>query len=288
MDESTEVPAIAMPDVEQANQYLDMLIEMAIGYGPRLALAVFTLIVGLWVISAICSGIRAGFEKSGMELSLRSFLNSLISIGLKVLLVISVASMVGIETTSFIAVLGAAGLAVGLALQGSLANFAGGVLILIFRPYKVGDFIDAAGVAGVVKRIEIFSTVLTTGDNKTIIIPNGAVSNGAITNFSTQETRRVDIVFGIGYDDDLKKAKQVLTDLINADERILKDPEPMIVVSNLGDSCVDITTRSWVNSADYWGVYFDLVENGKLAFDENGISIPFPQTDVHLYQEKAD
>lgn len=275
---------IEVPSVEQANEYADMLMEMALAYGPGLALALVTLFVGLWIIGAICRGVNAGFERSGMEVTLRSFLNSMISIGLKVLLVISVASMVGIETTSFIAVLGAAGLAVGLALQGSLANFAGGVLILIFRPYKVGDVINAAGVTGSVNRIEIFSTILTTPDNKTIIVPNGAVSNGAITNFSTQDTRRVDIVFGIGYDDDLKKGKQILADLINADDRILKDPEPQIVISNLGDSAVDITTRSWVNAADYWGVYFDLLENGKLALDENGISIPYPQTDVHLHK----
>lgn len=168
-----------------------------------------------------------------METTLRRFLNSLSNIGLKGLLLISVASMLGIETTSFIAVLGAAGLAIGLALQGSLANFAGGVLILIFRPYKVGDFVEAAGQSGIVKSIEIFSTVLTTGDNKTIILPNGSISNSAVINYSTQETRRVDLVFGIGYDDDLRRAKAVLESLINADERILKDPEPMVVVSNL-------------------------------------------------------
>ena len=222
-----------------------------------------------------------------METTLRRFLNSLSNIGLKGLLLISVASMLGIETTSFIAVLGAAGLAIGLALQGSLANFAGGVLILIFRPYKVGDFVEAAGQSGIVKSIEIFSTVLTTGDNKTIILPNGSISNSAVINYSTQETRRVDLVFCIGYDDDLRRAKAVLESLNNAVERILKDPEPMIVVSNLGDSSVDITTRSWVNAADYWAVYFDLVENVKLVFDEEGISIPYPQTDVHLYQQPA-
>jgi len=274
-----------MEEVEKVDEYVNMGVEMAIGYAPGLLLALVTLFGGLWVISMLSKGIRAGFEKSGMEPSLRTFLMSLISIGLKVLLVISVASMIGIETTSFIAVLGAAGLAIGLALQGSLGNFAGGVLILIFKPYKVGDFIDAGGVMGVVKRIEIFSTILTSGDNKTIIVPNGAISNSPITNFSTQLTRRVDIVFGIGYDDDLKKAKEVLKGLIEADERILKDPAPLIVISNLGDSSVDITTRSWVNTPDYWAVFFDLTEKAKLAFDENGISIPFPQTDVHLYQE---
>jgi small conductance mechanosensitive channel len=274
-----------MEDVNKANEYLVLGVEMAAGYAPNLILAVATLVIGLWFISKFCRGGGAGFEKAAMEPSLRSFLMSIISIGLKLLLVISVASMIGIETTSFIAVLGAAGLAIGLALQGALANFAGGVLILIFRPYKVGDFINAAGVMGVVNQIEIFSTILTTGDNKTIIFPNGAVSNSAITNFSTQDTRRVDIIFGIGYGDDLKKAKQVLKGLIEADERILKVPEPLIVISNLGDNAGEITTRSWVNSADYWGVYFDLTENTKLAFDASGISIPYPQRDVHLYSQ---
>jgi small conductance mechanosensitive channel len=273
-----------MKEAEKMDQYVGMAVEMLMNYGPKLVLAILTLFIGLWIIKSFCRGISVGFERSGMESTLRSFLNSLISIGLKAILLISVASMVGIETTSFIAVLGAAGLAVGLALQGSLGNFAGGVLILIFRPYKVGDFIEAAGKMGSVKKIEIFSTILTTGDNKTIILPNGAVSNSAITNFSTQDTRRVDIVFGIGYDDDLKKAKEVIYDIIAADSRILKDPGALVVISNLGDSTVDITTRSWVNAADYWGVFFDLTENVKLAFDENGISIPYPQTDVHLHK----
>lgn len=275
----------ALQEVQNADKYVDMMIEMALQYGPTLILAIITLVAGLWIIGTITRGVSRGFEKSGMDAGLRTFLNSLISIGLKVLLLISVASMIGIETTSFIAVLGAAGLAVGLALQGSLANFAGGVLILIFRPYKAGDFIMAGGESGVVKRIEIFSTVLTTGDNKTIIIPNGAISNSPITNFSTQETRRVDITFGIGYDDDLKKAKEVLSGLIDADERILKDPAPMVVIHSLGDSSVNILTRSWVNSADYWPVYFDLMEKAKLALDENDITIPYPQRDVHIYQQ---
>ncbi len=273
-----------MNEVEKVDEHTQLVTDLAIQHGPGLLLAIVTLLIGLWIINAISRGFGKQFERSGMEKTLRNFLNSLINVGLKALLLISVASMVGIETTSFIAVLGAAGLAIGLALQGSLANFAGGVLILIFHPYKVGDFVEAAGHSGVVKSIEIFSTVLTTGDNKTIIIPNGAVSNSAITNYSTQATRRVDIVFGIGYDDDIKKAKDVLSELIAADERILTDPEPMIVVSNLGDSTVDITTRFWVNSADYWGVFFDLTEKTKLAFDANGISIPYPQTDVHVRQ----
>jgi small conductance mechanosensitive channel len=267
--------------------YSDIAIRLALTYGPKLALAILTLVVGLWIIGFISRRLRAAFEHAGMEITLRRFLHSLINIGLKVLLLISVAAMIGIETTSFIAVLGAASLAVGFALQGSLANFAGGVLILIFRPYEVGDFISAAGESGTVRSIEIFSTILTTGDNKTIIIPNGAVSNAAITNYSTQETRRVDTVFGIGYGDDLRQAKSLLTKLIEADERILKDPAPSVVVASLGDSSVNIGTKVWVKSADYWGVTYDLLENAKLAMDENGISIPYPQTDVHLYNENS-
>ncbi len=265
----------------------DISIELGMKYGPDLVLALVTLFAGLWIIGMVTRGIAAAFEKSGLEATLRKFLKSLINIGLKALLLISVASMMGIETTSFIAVLGAAGLAIGLALQGSLANFAGGVLLLIFRPYKVGDFITAGGQSGTVRSIEIFSTIMITGDNKTITIPNGAISNAAIINFSTQETRRVDIEFGIGYDDDLKKAKSILTGLIEAEERILKDPAPLIVVSSLGESSVNITTRSWVKSADYWGVYFELLENTKLALDENGISIPYPQRDVHIYNQNV-
>ena len=266
------------------DKYTDTAISMVVTYAPQLVLALVTLFVGLWVIKGILAGAQSAFSRAEVEATLQKFLLSLIGVGLKGLLIISVASMIGIETTSFIAVLGAAGLAVGLALQGSLANFAGGVLILLFKPYKIGDFIDAKGHMGTVREIGIFHTIMTTGDNKTIIIPNGAVSNSAITNFSAQATRRVDIIFGIGYDDDLRLAKDILRGLIEADERILKDPLPLIAISTLGDSSVDITTRSWVDAANYWPVLFDLTENTKLAFYAAGISIPFPQTDVHLYQ----
>lgn len=276
-----------MNDVDRVDQYVDMAVAMAFSFAPKLLLAVLTLIVGLWLINVFNQGIDKAFERSGMETTLRAFLNSLFNIGAKALLLISVASMVGIATTSFIAVLGAAGLAIGLALQGSLANFAGGVLILIFRPYKVGDYIEAAGHTGSVKRIEIFSTVVTTSDNKTVIIPNGAISNNAIINYSTQATRRVDIVFGIGYSDDLKAAKQVLKNVIEADNRIHKDPAPLIAISNLGESSVDITTRCWVDAGDNSSVRYDLLEKVKLAFDENGISIPYPQTDIHLYTKSG-
>lgn len=272
-------------DLNHVNEYLDMGMAMAMAYVPRLVLAIVTLVVGIWIINRLTSGIVKALERAGIDQTLTTFSRNLVGIGLKVLLLISVASMVGIATTSFIAMLAAAGLAVGLALQGSLGNFAGGVLILIFKPYRVGDFIDTNGEAGTVKEIGIFNTMMTTPDNKTIYVPNGAISNSAITNFSAQPTRRVDIVFGIGYDDDLRVAKDILRGLIEADKRILDDPEPLVVVSSLGDNSVNITTRSWVATADYWPVFFDLTENAKLAFDDAGITIPYPQRDVHIYQE---
>lgn len=270
---------------EQMAGYVDTAVDMTLRYGPQLILAILVLIIGLWIINRVVRLMGKGMERSQVEPTLAKFLSSLSSIGLKALLLISVASMVGIETTSFIAVLGAAGLAVGLALQGSLANFAGGVLVLMFRPYKVGDFIEAQGVAGSVAEIQIFNTIIKTADNKVIIVPNGAVSNGIITNYSAETTRRVDFVFGIGYGDDIQKAKDTLARLIAADDRAMKDPDPVIVVSELADSSVNITVRIWVNAADYWGLYFDLTEKVKLTFDQEGISFPFPQRDVHVINE---
>lgn len=264
--------------------YYDQAIGMAIEYGPQLILAIVVLIIGLWIIGKVVRLVQAGLNKSGTDETLAKFLCSLTSIILKALLFISVAGMVGIETTSFIAILGAAGLAIGLALQGSLANFAGGVLILLFRPYKVGDFVDAQGVAGTVFEIQIFNTIIKTPDNKRIIVPNGAISNGIITNFSAEETRRVDFVFGIGYDDDIAKAKATLQRIMSEDSRIHSDPEPFVALGELADSSVNFTVRVWVNAADYWGVFFDTTEKVKLVFDEEGISIPYPQTDVHLHQ----
>ncbi len=202
---------------------------------------------------------------------------------LKVLLVISVVSMLGVQMTSFIAMLGAAGLAVGLALQGSLANFAGGVLLLLFKPFKVGDFIEAQSFTGTVNAIQVFNTVLKTPDNKTIVIPNGNLSNGAITNFTAEKNRRVEWNFGIGYADDLKKAKEILTQLVKSDSRILNEPESLVAISELGDSSVNFVVRAWVKLEDYWSVNFDMKEKVKLTFDEQGISIPFPQRDVHVY-----
>ncbi|MGD8416296.1 MAG: mechanosensitive ion channel [Pseudomonadales bacterium] len=272
---------------ERMSGYMDKAIDLTMTYGPKLLLAIIVLFVGLWIINRFVRVMGAGMEKSNTEPTLARFLCNLTSVGLKALLLISVASMIGIATTSFIAVLGAAGLAVGLALQGSLANFAGGVLVLLFRPYKVGDFIDAQGVMGTVSEIQIFNTIMKTPDNKVIIVPNGSISNGIITNFSMEATRRVDFVFGIGYGDDIAKAKATIERLVKEDSRTLPEPVPQIVVSALGDSSVDITTRIWVNAPDYWGVYFDLTEKVKLAFDQEGISIPFPQRDVHLYQQST-
>jgi small conductance mechanosensitive channel len=267
-----------------AGQYMDTAMELAMAYVPKLVLTVVVLLIGLWLIKRVIKLMNRGMERSSTEPTLAKFLGNLVSIGLKALLLISVASMIGIETTSFIAILGAAGLAIGLALQGTLANFAGGVLVLLFRPFKVGDFVEAQGVTGTVAEIQIFNTVIKTGDNKHIIVPNGAISNGIITNFSTEATRRVEFVFGIGYDDDIAKAKAILERLATEDSRSLADPAPLVVVSELADSSVNFTVRVWVNAADYWGLYFHLTEQVKLTFDQEGISIPFPQSDVHIHQ----
>jgi small conductance mechanosensitive channel len=265
---------------------LQTIYDLAIQYGLKVLLALVTLAVGLWIIKLIKKPIRRSMDKANLEPTLSKFLMALLNIALKVMLIISVISMLGVEMTSFVAVLAAAGFAIGMALSGSLQNFAGGVMIVLFKPFKVGDFIEAQGFTGTVREIQIFSTILKTPDNKTIIVPNGGLSTGAMTNYSTEPQRRVDFTFGIGYGDDIDKARDVLKGLIAAEERILKDPEPFVAVSTLGDSSVDFVARVWVEAADYWGVYFDMTENVKKAFDKNGISIPFPQTDVHVYQQK--
>jgi small conductance mechanosensitive channel len=268
------------------NALFSKIAELATTYGLKLLLAILVLVVGLIVIKSITKWAVRMMNKSNVDASLIPFLRSLISITLKVLLIISILSMVGIQMTSFIAVLGAAGLAVGLALQGTLQNFAGGVIILLFKPYKVGDYITTQGYSGTVKEIQIFTTILTTPDNQTIIIPNSPIAVNPLTNFSTQETRRVDFTFGIGYSDDIDKARSVIMKIINEDERIHKEPEPLVKIANLGDSSVDFATRVWVNAGDYWSVFFDTNEKIKKAFDSEGISIPFPQQDVHLYKHE--
>lgn len=270
--------------MENMDKYLDQLVSMAVEYGPKLVSAVLTLIIGLWIIRMITGGLAKVFRKRAFDPSLESFLLSLSGIVLKVLLFVSVAGMVGIQMTSFVAILGAAGLAIGMAMSGTLGNFAGGVMILIFKPYKIGDFVEMQGYSGSVKDIQIFITVLTTGDNKTIFIPNGPISTGSMINYSTQPKRRVDFVFGIGYDDDIDKARATILKIVDADERVHKDPKPLVVVSSLGDNAVNLTVRVWADAPDYWGVFFGTTEAVKKTFDAEGISFPYPQRDVHLHQ----
>ena len=253
-------------------------------YGPQVALAVATLIIGLLIISAITKTFKRVMDKRGADPSLTPFLRTLLGATLKAMLIISVIGMVGIEVTSFIAVLGAAGLAIGLALQGTLQNFAGGVIILLLKPFKVGDYIDAAGHAGTVNEIQIFNTHLKTPDNVTIIIPNGQLANSSTKNFSAEPLRRCDWTFGVAYGDKAELAREVLMDLIKADERILSDPEPFIALSELADSSVNFVVRVWLSKDDYWGVHFDMNEKVYKAFAEKGLSIPFPQMDVHVHQ----
>ncbi|MEL0166915.1 MAG: mechanosensitive ion channel domain-containing protein [Pseudomonadaceae bacterium] len=275
-----------MDDIMNKLQGLEeTILPLLIEYGSKLALALLTLLIGWWLIGRMMKGMDALMNKRNVEPTLHSFISSLASIALKVLLLISVAGMVGIETTSFIAMLGAAGLAVGLALQGSLANFAGGALILFLRPFRAGEYIEAQGVAGTVDSIQIFNTVLKTPDNKTVIIPNGSLSNGNIINYSRQATRRVDLNIGIDYSDDLKLAKEILMGLAKGDSRVLKDPEPVVWLVSLGDNSVNLSLRMWSKTEDYWGVFFELQEKAKLEFDAAGISIPFPQRTVHLVQQ---
>lgn len=260
------------------------LTDLAVTYGLQLLSAIATLVIGLYVVGIIVNIVNKVFERSNVDSSLRSFLGSMVSILLKIMVYISAIGMLGVEMTSFIAILGAAGLAVGMALSGTLQNFAGGVMILLFKPYKVGDVIEAQGYTGSVKEIQIFVTILTTPDNKTILIPNGSLANGSMINYSTQATRRVDFSFGIAYGDDIDKAYAVLNRLIEADSRILKNPEPFMGLGALADSSVNITVRVWVDAADYWGVHFDMNEQVYKVFDQEGLSIPFPQMDVHVQQ----
>ena len=232
--------------------------------------------------SQVVKGIDKGMTKGDVDPSLKPFLLGIIGMLLKAMLIISVLGMLGIEMTSFIAILGAAGLAVGMALSGTLQNFAGGVMILLFKPFKVGDVIDAQGFVGSVSEIQIFNTILKTPDNKTIIIPNGGLSTSSMTNFSTEETRRVDWVIGVGYGDDLTKARQVIKALCDNDSRILQDPGAFIAVSELADSSVNFVVRAWVSAPDYWGVFFDMNENVYNEFNKQGLNIPYPQMDVHI------
>ena len=270
--------------IEKVEHYLQMIGEMSLSFGIKFILAVVVYFVGKWLISKTLKVTELALQKKQVEATLHQFLISIFSTLLKAIQIIIFASMIGIETTSLIAMLGAAGLAIGLALQGSLANFAGGVLILLFRPFKKGDVIEAQGYIGGVEEIQIFNTILKTPDNQRIIIPNGLLSNGCVKNINVEGTRRVDFVFGIGYDDDVVQAKAILMSLVEADERTLKDKGTDIWLGEHGDSSINLYLRPWVNSDDYWPYYFGMMEKVKLAFDKEGISIPYPQRDVHLHQ----
>jgi small conductance mechanosensitive channel len=251
-------------------------------YAANIALAIVIFIVGRWLANTLTDVVVRLLKKSKMDDMLISFVASITKTILLLFVAIAALNKLGIDTTSLIALLGAAGLAVGLALQNSLQNFAAGVMLIVFRPFKAGDFVELAGVAGVVENIGIFSSVLRTGDNRELIIPNGAIYGGIITNYSARSTRRVDMVFGVAYDDDLKAAKELLRSIILADDRVLSDPEPVVAVSELADSSVNFIVRPWVKSADYWPVLWDTTEKVKLEFDAQGLSIPYPQMDIHM------
>nr|WP_017678989.1 mechanosensitive ion channel domain-containing protein [Pseudomonas chengduensis] len=268
-------------NVEELVKISEAWLPVVLEYSGKLTLAVITLLIGWWLISRLTSSIESMLAARKVDRALSSFIGSLVSIVLRILLLISVASMIGVETTSFIAMIGAAGLAIGLALQGSLANFAGGVLIMLFRPFRAGDWIEAQGVSGSVDSIQIFHTTLKTGDNKVVIVPNGSLSNGHITNYSREPRRRADINIGIDYSSDIKKAREVLLEIAQ-DPRVHVEPAPVVFVTGLGDSAVNLSLRVWVATGDFWPVTFSFTEQAKERLTEAGIGIPFPQRVVHL------
>ena len=267
-------------------EILQTIKEYATLYGFKVIGAIIIFIVGRIIIGAIVKMVTKLMANANVDPILAKFLASMTKIALLTFLIIAVIGTLGVQTTSFVAILGAAGLAVGFALQGSLANFASGVMIIIFRPFKVGDYVEAGGSAGVIQEVHIFNTILKTPNNIKVIIPNAQITGGTISNYSANDTRRVDMTFGIGYGDDILKAKKTLEKIVSEEPRILKDPAVTIAVSELADSSVNFVVRPWVNTADYWGVYFDITEKVKLTFDKEGISIPFPQRDIHMYNEK--
>lgn len=264
------------------DKYID---TYAIPWGINIAMALVIFVLGRMIVKALLSLFGKLMARSKYDDMLVDFLKSILNAILMLFVIVASLDQLGVDTTSLVAIFGAAGLAIGLSLQDSLKNFAAGVMLLVFKPFKSGDFVDAGGTSGSVNKIGIFTTTMTTPDNKEIIVPNGAIYSGNITNYSARATRRVDMVFGIGYGDDLLKAKQTLEALIKEDERILQEPAAQIAVSELGDSSVNFVVRPWVKTADYWGVLFDFTEAVKLRFDQEGISIPFPQMDVHVHKE---
>lgn len=257
-------------------------LKLLLEYGPKIILAIVLLIVGLFLIKKVKKVLGKILTKKEVDVTAQKFIIDLLGVALKVLLFVSVLTMFGVATTSFVAIIGAAGLAIGLALQGTLQNFAGGVLILIFKPYKVGDLVSMQGETGVVKEIQIFNTLLNTAENKRVIIPNGAIMNANITNFSSEGMMRVDMKVGIAYDSDIKLAKNAIMKVLLADDRILNEPKPIVAVGELADSAIVLEVRPYTTPADYWGVYFDTLEMVKEALDEVKISIPFPQTELTI------
>jgi small conductance mechanosensitive channel len=260
--------------------------ELLTVYGLKVVAAIIIFIVGRWVAKAVSNFIKKLMTKSKSDGTLVSFVGNLSYVALLAFVIIAALNQLGIYTASFIAVLATAGLAVGLALQGSLSNFAAGVLMIIFKPFKDGDYIEGGGTAGTVEEIQIFTTQLKSPDNKTIIVPNAKMLGDNITNYTVKGTRRVELVFGIGYDDDIDKARQVIEDIIAQDDRVMKDPAPEVVVAELANSSVNLKVRVWTTADDYWGFYFDTTETVKKQFDAEGISIPFPQRDIHIYEHK--
>ncbi len=269
-------------------EYIDHAIKLGIEYLPKVAGAILLFIVGMIVIGQLNKLLRKRMEKRDLDKSLRSFISSIVSIGLKVMLVLSVVGILGVQTASFVAVLASIGVAIGLALSGTLQNFAGGVLILILRPFKVGDVLEAQGYLGIVNEIQIFNTIMKTFDNKTIIIPNGPLSTGPMVNYSIEPTRRVDWTIGIGYGDDVDVAKKVVMEMLTSDDRVLDDPAPMIAVEALADSSVNLVTRAWCKSEHYFELMWHINERVYKEFDQHGLNIPFPQRDVHLYQHSVN
>ncbi|MEA3303651.1 MAG: mechanosensitive ion channel [Pseudomonadota bacterium] len=293
MAETTEMPAVVeqakeLLDPAKSAELLDKGMELLMQYGLKALAAIAIFIIGRMVAKWMRRLITRMMKKADVDQMIIGFTSNIAYIALLAFVVVAALGQLGLQTTSFIAILGAAGLAIGLALQGSLANFAAGFLMIIFRPFKQGDFIEANGVSGTVDLIEIFTTTLKTLDNKTIIIPNGKLSADNIINYSTEDTRRVDLTVGVSYDADLKEVRRVLEDIISKEERVLKDPEHLVAVGELADNSVNFVVRLWVNSGDYWGVTFDMNETIKTRMDEAGIGIPYPQRDIHLYQHSVD
>ena len=260
--------------------------ELLTIYGLKVIAAIVVFVMGRWIAKGLTKFTKTIMKKRKVDLTIASFVASMVYIILLVFVIMAALGQLGIQTTSFIAIIGAAGLAVGLALQGSLSNFAAGFLMIIFRPFDVGDYIEGAGVSGTVEAIQIFTTQMLTPDNRTVIIPNAALTSGNIINWSAKGTRRVDLVMGIGYGDDIDKAKKIMADILSKDERILEDPAPKVAVVELADSSVNFVVRPWVKVEHYWDVYFDTTEKIKKGFDAQGVTIPFPQRDVHMYEHK--